>query len=240
MDVAKNKGTDKYSHKSDSKLSNGILAGVGTLLVAATGGLSFFAGKSAITAMDNQAEQQIVSEIARLHKDEPEPTPEPTPVPEEEWTTEQLKWAKENHITWNEEGFPIDERGQVVDDPTTVVNEVEKWEALLEERNNPHPVEEPVATPEPTPEPTPVPLPDKPAWCRDNDMISIDEDGRLYYVTKDGDTLAWIARQTGFTVAELADFNGIDDANAELKPGTRIYFPLKGPAIDIESNVGLG
>ena len=232
--MANKKGNDKYSHGSDSKLSNGILAGVGTLLVAATGGLSFFAGKSAVTAMNNSAEQEIVSEISRLNSERETTTePEPTPIPEDTWTTEQLKWAQENHITWNEEGFPIDERGQVVDDPTTAVNEIEKWEALLEERNRPAP-------PEPTPEPTPVPLPEKPAWCRDNDMISIDEDGRLYYVTKEGDTLAWIARQTGFTVAELADYNGIDDANAELKPGTRIYFPLSGPKIDIESNVGLG
>lgn len=228
---------DKYSHSKDSKLSNGILIGIGSAFVAATGGLCFFGGKSAVNAMNNEAGEAIVSEIARLNSErEAAKQPESTPVPEDQWTTDQMKWMQENHITWNEDGFPINERGEVVDDPTTAVDEIAKWEALLEERNRP--ADEPEPTPEPTA--TPAPLPEKPAWCYNNPLISIDEDGRLYYVTKEGDTLAWIAKQTGFTPSELADYNGIDDANAVLPAGTRIYFPLQGPATEVESTVGLG
>ena len=226
---------DRFGHKSDSKVSNGVLIGIGSAFLLATGGLSFFGSRAAINALNNSATDDITTIIAK-NMPTPEPTVEPEPVLDDAWTTDQMRWMQENHITWNEEGFPINERGDVVDDPTTAVNEVERWEELQARRNQP---EQPEPTPEPTP--TPKPLPQKPAWCRDNDMIEIDEDGRLYYVVKDGDTLAWIAKQTGFTVGELADYNGIDDANAPLVPGTRIYFPLSGPTIsEPDSNVGLG
>lgn len=36
-----------------------------------------------------------------------------------EWNTDQIEWAILNHIKWNDEGIPIDENGNPVDDPTT-------------------------------------------------------------------------------------------------------------------------
>jgi hypothetical protein len=144
-----------------------------------------------------------------------------------------LDWARSEHVRWNEDHFPVRENGEVIDDPTTLVNEQLEYAALLAERSAPE------ATPTPTPEPTPTPAPPRFGWWADNDMINVDEDGRLYYVVKDGDTLDWIAAQTGFTVEELAAYNGLKPPY-ELKAGQRIYFPPDGPGSTIDTSVGLG
>lgn len=47
-----------------------------------------------------------------------------------DFTTEQLNWAHEKHIKWDDNGNPVDEKGFVVDDPTTPVNEIERARAL--------------------------------------------------------------------------------------------------------------
>lgn len=47
-----------------------------------------------------------------------------------DFTTEQLNWAHEKHIKWDDNGNPVDEKGFVVDDPTTPVNEIERAKAL--------------------------------------------------------------------------------------------------------------
>ena len=43
-----------------------------------------------------------------------------------DFTTEQLNWAHEHHIVWDDNGNPVDENGFVVDDPTTPVDEIER------------------------------------------------------------------------------------------------------------------
>lgn len=47
-----------------------------------------------------------------------------------DFTTEQLNWAHEKHIKWDDNGNPVDEKGFVVDDPTTPVNEIERAKEL--------------------------------------------------------------------------------------------------------------
>ena len=125
--------------------------------------------------------------------------PEPTEAPEEtepsgyyyEWTTNQLEWAHDKHIKWDEYGNPVDENNVVIDDPTTMVNEVERARAngtLADDGTSRAPV---IEEPEPEPEPETEPETEEPeedtAYIDEllkNPNISKDEDGNLIYCSE--------------------------------------------------------
>ena len=160
---------------------------------------------------------------------QPTPTSEATPMPEQDaekaWMSEQMQWMMDNHISWNDEGYPVDENGNVVDDPTTSVNEVERYEASLAK---------PV-----TPESSVTETPEKEqTWYEKNPMIVSTGDGLLFYVVQPGDTLSGIAQATGFTVQELADYNNIVNADF-INVAQRIYFSAAGPTV-LDKTLGLG
>lgn len=137
---------------------------------------------------------------------------------EEPWTSPQIEWMLENHITWDENGCPVNEDGVVVDDPTTKFDE----------------------TARPIPENTPPQEQPESAgnWWDGNAMIQQDEAGNLYYVVNSGDSLSRIANSTGFTVPELADYNNIQNASM-INVGQHILFPAAGPSV-LDKSAGLG
>lgn len=145
-----------------------------------------------------------------------------TIVEDESWSSPQLEWAIANHISWDENGNPVNEKGEIVDDPTTVVDERTR---IVDMTN----------TVDDNTEITPVPATN---WWDDIDIIQLDELNQPYYIIQSGDTLSALAAKTGFTVPEIADCNHITNANS-LSVGQKILFPLDGPTV-INKSTGLG
>jgi LysM repeat protein len=181
--------------------------------------------------------------------------PEPTEAPEEtepsgyyyEWTTNQLEWAHDKHIKWDEYGNPVDENNVVIDDPTTMVNEVERARAngtLADDGTSRAPV---IEEPEPEPEPETEPETEEPeedtAYIDEllkNPNISKDEDGNLIYTVQRGQTLSDIAKETGYSVAELAEYNKLESPSM-IVTGQKLKLPPHPPTSEVGvSGAGLG
>lgn len=145
-----------------------------------------------------------------------------------EFNKAQLSWMLENNIRYNEFGLPVNIKGEIVDDPTTFVNELDRAKQVVGNAipNNTETTAEPNQKQESTSE-----------WWKDKEMVKQDEFGALYYITKDGDTLADIAKKTGFTEKELATYNNIAE-NSYFDAGTKIIFPKEH--VETDTSVGLG
>lgn len=140
------------------------------------------------------------------------------------WSSPQLEWALANHITWDENGNPVNENGEIVDDPTTVIDERTRVAASQSANGGTN-----VSDPSPATATN---------WWDGLDFIQVDELGQPYCLIKSGDTLSKLAAKTGFTVPEIADCNHITNAN-NLRVGQKILFPENGPTVT-NPNTGLG
>lgn len=157
-----------------------------------------------------------------------------------DYTNDQLNWAHQYHITWDENGNPIDEKGSVVNDPTTDVNEVARAIAngtankdgmsmtyLNAHGDNTATDVGQVAT---------EPAVESPYEGKDN--VSRLADGTYVYTVQSGDSLSKIADKFGTTVDKLAELNDISNPSL-INAGQQIKLPAVAVS-DNGSGAGLG
>lgn len=132
------------------------------------------------------------------------------------WSDAQVKWMQENHITYNENGQPVDEDGNVVTDPTITANSdsSESLESTLMEPET------------------------NTSWASGMDWLTQQDDGDYVYVVQKGDCLNDICARTGFALNEVVMYNHIDNPNI-IHVGERIVFPKDGPNT-VDYQLGLG
>ena len=157
-----------------------------------------------------------------------------------DYTNDQLNWAHQYHITWDENGNPIDEKGNIVDDPTTDVNEVAR--AIADGTANKDGMS--VAYLNAHGEKTSTDdnqnitesVVESPYEGKDN--VSRLSDGTYVYTVQAGDTLSKIAEKFGTTVDELVKLNDIDNPSL-IHSGQQIKLPSVTVS-DNGSGAGLG
>ena len=222
--------------RDDQKTSNNVLIGIGVGLVTAVTGLACAGTYSAINAMNRQSEEAILAAQQAVDAAKDKTGGDVVDVPEEPTTpavtddmSDQVKWMHENGITYNEYGLPVDKDGNLVDT----------------EDNTDSSKNDPVAPPEvETPEQPSVTEPETSGWWLDSNGnllpgLSLDDNGRPYYVVKSGDWLIKIADRFGFDYMDLARESGIDDPSLIL-PGQIIRFPDKTGSISNSTAPGRG
>lgn len=232
----------KDDRKKRNHTQNQILISFGCLFVAAVGVFSASGAKFAINAINRDATDTIVlaqqsrqfkpqsqqSEPSKITTSESEETSEDavksntteqsnTDKPDDtKWSDEQVKWMQENHITYNENGQPVDEDGNVVTDPTITSNSdsLESLESTLMEPET------------------------NTSWASGMDWLIQQDDGDYVYVVQKGDCLNDICSRTGFALNEVVAYNHIDNPNI-IHVGERIVFPKDGPNT-VDYQLGLG
>lgn len=232
----------KDDRKKRNHTQNQILTSFGCLFVAAVGVFSASGAKFAINAINRDATDTIVlaqqsrqfspqsqqSEPIKITTSESEETSEDavksntteqsnTDKPDDtKWSDAQVKWMQENHITYNENGQPVDEDGNVVTDPTITANSdsSESLESTLMEPET------------------------NTSWASGMDWLTQQDDGDYVYVVQKGDCLNDICARTGFALNEVVAYNHIDNLNI-IHVGERIVFPKDGPNT-VDYPLGLG
>lgn len=232
----------KDDRKKRNHTQNQILTSFGCLFVTAVGVFSASGAKFAINAINRDATDTIVlaqqsrqfkpqsqqSEPIKITTSESEETSEDavksntteqsnTDKPDDtKWSDEQVKWMQENHITYNENGQPVDEDGNVVTDPTITANSdsSESLESTLMEPET------------------------NTSWASGMDWLTQQDDGDYVYVVQKGDCLNDICSRTGFASNEVVAYNHIDNPNI-IHVGERIVFPKDGPNT-VDYQLGLG
>lgn len=232
----------KDDRKKRNHTQNQILTSFGCLFVAAVGVFSASGAKFAINAINRDATDTIVlaqqsrqfkpqsqqSEPSKITTSESEETSEDavksntteqsnTDKPDDtKWSDAQVKWMQENHITYNENGQPVDEDGNVVTDSTITANSdsLESLESTLMEPET------------------------NTSWASGMDWLTQQDDGDYVYVVQKGDCLNDICSRTGFALNEVVAYNHIDNPNI-IHVGERIVFPKDGPNT-VDYPLGLG
>lgn len=232
----------KDDRKKRNHTQNQILTSFGCLFVAAVGVFSASGAKFAINAINRDATDTIVlaqqsrqfkpqsqqSEPSKITTSESEETSEDavksntteqsnTDKPDDtKWSDAQVKWMQENHITYNENGQPVDEDGNVVTDPTIIANSdsSESLESTLMEPET------------------------NTSWASGMDWLTQQDDGDYVYVVQKGDCLNDICSRTGFALNEVVAYNHIDNPNI-IHVGERIVFSKDGPNT-VDYPLGLG
>ena len=219
----------KDDRKKRNHTQNQILTSFGCLFVAAVGVFSASGAKFAINAINRDATDTIVlAQQSRQFKPQSQPSKITTSESEEtsedavksntteqsntdkhddtKWSDAQVKWMQENHITYNENGQPVDEDGNVVTDPTITANSdsSESLESTLMEPET------------------------NTSWASGMDWLTQQDDGDYVYVVQKGDCLNDICARTGFALNEVVAYNHIDNPNI-IHVGERIVFPKDGP-----------
>lgn len=231
----------KDDRKKRSHTQNQILTSFGCLFVAAVGVFSASGAKFAINAINRDATDTIVlaqqyqpnqtvtskqankttdnvvsdetKDVAKSNTTEKSNTDKSNDT---EWSDEQVKWMQENHITYNENGQPVDENGNVVTDPTITANS-DSSESL---------------------ESTPIEPETNTSWADGMDWLTQQDDGDYVYVVQSGDCLAKICVRAGFSLNEIVAYNHMDNPNV-INVGDRIVFPKDGPNT-VDYQLGLG
>lgn len=232
----------KDDRKKRNHTQNQILTSFGCLFVTAVGVFSASGAKFAINAINRDATDTIVlaqqsrqfkpqsqqSAPIKITTSESEETSEDavksntteqsnTDKPDDtKWSDEQVKWMQENHITYNENGQPVDEDGNVVTDPTITANSdsSESLESTLMEPET------------------------NTSWASGMDWLTQQDDGDYVYVVQKDDCLNDICSRTGFALNEVVAYNHIDNPNI-IHVGERIVFPKDGPNT-VDYPLGLG
>lgn len=234
----------------DNNKSNLAHIIVGCGVVCATLGLSICGVTSAVRNIDRNLEMSVVLAQQNYDDSAAQDASKDLAITENKWSSTQIDWMSENSITYNEDGLPVDLSGNVVDDPTTKIDET-KITSERHEINEYDIVKDDDST---NADKTDVDdsktatisdnisdiEPDiKNNWVNGKDWIQTAEDGRYYYSVQRGDTFNGIAKMSGFTTQELVDNNDIANANI-INVGQRIYFPFDGPSTSDDTNIGLG
>lgn len=220
----------------------------GIALIVVCAAITFVGTSSAVDALNrNAANQMAMSQYTQ-------PTNTVVPVNDVDdtadsfgpydFTTDQLDWAHKYHITWDVNGNPIDENGNVMNDPTTLVNEVARAIANGTANADGISIDWLKASGEDVDEPSaentekaetvlqPVEL------YQGVDGVSKTADGSYIYTVKSGDSLNQIAAATGVPVDEIVKLNGITNPNL-ISVGQQLKLPSDG-ITDNASGAGLG
>ena len=229
------------------KSGNGILYTVGGVMVAGTLALSGLGIKTAVDYMKRDAETSTAAMYTGLLDDMQDDYDQQIAEKDQEienlrarisemvepydFNTDQLEWAHQSHIHWTDEGFPADEYGNIVDDPTTSsVNEIERYkeyQSMMERLEELTAEKETIEDLQQEPE-TSV-SEDGAHWWDGMDFIQVDENGEPYYVVQPGDNLSEIGARTGFTWQQLAEYNHLSNPRL-INVGDVIRFPKEGPS----------
>ncbi len=211
----------KNDRNKRNNTQNQILTSFGCLFVAAVSVFSVSGAKFAINAINRDATDAIVlaqqyqpkqtttsnsegtSDVVKSNTTEQSNTDKSNDT---KWSEEQVKWMRENHITYNENGQPVDENGNVVTDPTVSANS-DSSESL---------------------EPTLIEPETNTSWADGMDWLTQQDDGDYVYVVQKGDCLASICSRVGFALNEIVTYNHINNPNV-INVGDRIVFPKDGP-----------
>lgn len=216
----------------------------GMLLVLCCAGLCVVGTTSAVNALNRNAAMQLSQSQDRAPVILTENTGgNATDVSgavseDSEFSTAQLDWARQYHITWDSYGNPMDEKGQVMNDPTTDVNEVAR--AISDGTANANGVSLDYlvsigAFDTPAVEAEPV----APAVSYEGvPNVSQTGDGQYVYTVQSGDSLSYISQLTGVSVADLVKDNQISDASV-IHVGQQIVLPSAG-VVNGASGAGLG
>lgn len=241
--ASERKRRNRMSDKKFTVVSN---AG-GMLLVLCCAGLCVVGTTSAVNALNRSAAMQLSQAKDRAPvivtedtgRDAAGTTDVSGAVSEDsEFSTAQLDWAKQYHITWDSYGNPMDEKGQVMNDPTTDVNEVAR--AISDGTANANGVSLDYlvsigAFDTPAKEAEPV----VPAVSYEGvPNVSQTGDGQYVYTVQSGDSLNYISQLTGVSVADLVKDNQISDASV-IQVGQQIVLPSAG-VVNGASGAGLG
>lgn len=207
--------------RRDVKLSNGLIIGIGSVLVVVTMVLCILGTSTAINSMNRKmdatlAEARQAVADAKVQRELEEESRKAAEFVDNGWTSEQIEWMRENHITFDGEHF-VDEDGNIVNDPT---QRSAKKPVVSDNKVNDKPEE-------------------AQKWWEGNELIQEDENGEPYYEVQGGDSLNKIGNMTGFTSGELADYNKIP-APYMLHRGDVIKFPARDGSGGIDLNKGLG
>lgn len=207
--------------RRDVKLSNGLIIGIGSVLVVVTMVLCILGTSTAINSMNRKmdatlAEARQAVADAKVQRELEEESRKAAESVDNGWTSEQIEWMRENHITFDGEHF-VDEDGNIVNDPT---QRSAKKPVVSDNKVNDKPEE-------------------AQKWWEGNELIQEDENGEPYYEVQGGDSLNKIGNMTGFTSGELADHNKIP-APYMLHRGDVIKFPARDGSGGIDLNKGLG
>lgn len=226
----------KDDRKKRNHTQNQILTSFGCLFVAAVGVFSASGAKFAINAINRDATDTIVLAQSKPQQSEPNKitTSESEEMSEDavnsniteqsntdksndsKWSEAQVKWMQANHITYNENGQPVDENGNVVTDPTITANS-----------DSSKSLESTVIEPE-----------TNTSWASDMNWLTQQDDGNYVYVVQKDDCLNDICARTGFALNEVVVYNHIDNPNI-IHVGERILFPKDGPNT-VDYPLGLG
>lgn len=212
--MRKNTKSDKTS---DLKLSNGLIVGIGSVLVVVTLTLCILGTSTALSSMNRKMEtalaeaRQAASDVKVVR----ELTEDVQQAPvvnddDEQWTSDQIEWMRENHIRFDGEHF-VDANGNIVDDPTQKSNKDESDDKPEKAQN----------------------------WWDGNEFVQVDESGEPYYEVQKGDTLNKIGKMTGFSADELSKHNNIKSPYI-LYRGNIIKFPARDGETEIDRSKGLG
>lgn len=160
---------------------------------------------------------------------------------DEEFKSDQLEWAHRYRISWDSAGNPVDENGNVMNDPTTSCNEVVRamkngtanedgvsidWLG----QQNPEDTSDNASVVE-----TPAHVPD---LYQGVEGVSKTADGQYVYTVKSGDSIGKIAGLTGVSSAQIIDMNSLSNPSM-IYVGEQLFLPADG-VIDNASGAGLG
>lgn len=203
--------------KSDLRLSNGLIIGIGSVLVVVTMVLCVLGTSTALNSMNRKMEATLAearqaaadAKVVRELEEESQKAPA-VEYEDERWTSDQIEWMRENHLRFDGENF-VDENGNIVDDPT---------QGPSDDKSDDKPVE-------------------AQKWWDGKEFIQLDENGEPYYEVQNGDTLNKIGKMTGFTADELTKHNNIKNPRL-LHRGDIIKFPARDGNDEVDRNKGLG
>lgn len=159
------------------------------------------------------------------------------------WSDEQVRWLLKNGITYNNSDQLVDSNGNILElnddgnfflypnhdsDVQNAPNsQLDSDEHVSDVKND-------------TVSQNPYNKPDTNTnWGDGIDGLERLEDGTYRWIVQPGDTLGNIARQTGFSVAEIVENNHLQDENW-IYDGDILVFPQSGPIGTAAPNLGLG
>lgn len=228
---------------TDKSFLPSMIGCIGLVVVVAA--VTFAGTASAVNALNRNATNQIalarqpqhvvVNDDSSTNDKNSSNTSKPSDT---EKKASQLEWAQKYSIVWDEGGNPIDENGNIMNDPTTSANEVARAIARgdataegisiywLGQQEAVESVETPVA-------------PQAPAKMYEGVAnVSQRSDGTYIYTVQRGDCLTRICGTIGVDMPTIMKLNQIDNPSL-LEVGQQLVLP-SGEVTHNQSGAGLG
>lgn len=227
------------SHKDSAYAEKSFLPSmIGCIgLVVAVGAVTIAGTASAVNALNRNAANQIAmaKRPQQVVVGNDTVTP-PVKGDDVSSASKQLEWAKKYGIVWDEGGNPIDKDGNIMNDPTTTVNEVARaiarGDATAEGVSMYWLGQQEAVEPQPEPEPT------TPATLYEGIAnVSQRSDGTYIYTVQRGDCLTDICGRLGVEMSTILRMQ-LKNPNF-LEVGQQLVLP-SNQATQNQSGTGLG